>query len=81
MLGTAKPGIGVDEFRQLATAAVEGQYKVIASTAGALEGLLQEGWSLEAAAQRLGYHDASSVSRAARRWFGVTPGQWLADSK
>jgi AraC-like DNA-binding protein len=47
----------------------------------ALEGLLQQGWSLEAAAQRLGYHDASSVSRAARRWFGVTPGQWLADSK
>lgn len=47
----------------------------------ALEGLLQQGWSLEAAAQRLGYHDASSVSRAARRWFGVTPGQWLASGK
>jgi AraC-like DNA-binding protein len=47
----------------------------------ALEGLLQEGWSLETAAQRLGYHDASSVSRAARRWFGKTPGQWLASGQ
>ncbi|MES2951457.1 MAG: AraC family transcriptional regulator [Pseudomonadota bacterium] len=42
----------------------------------ALAALLQQGLSLEAAAQRLGYHDASSVSRAARRWFGMTPGQW-----
>ncbi len=33
----------------------------------ALATLLQQGMSLEAAAQRLGYHDASSVSRAARR--------------
>jgi AraC-like DNA-binding protein len=46
-----------------------------------LVGLLQEGLSLESAAQRLGYHDASSVSRAARRWFGMTPGQWRADGK
>lgn len=41
-----------------------------------LESLLQQGMSIEDAAQRMGYHDASSVSRAARRWFGVTPGQW-----
>jgi AraC-like DNA-binding protein len=47
----------------------------------ALEQLLAQGMSLDAAAQRLGYHDASSVSRAARRWFGTTPGQWRAGSK
>ncbi|QTN27429.1 AraC family transcriptional regulator [Rhodoferax sp. AJA081-3] len=47
----------------------------------ALAALLQQGLSLEAAAQRLGYHDASSVSRAAKRWFGKTPGQWRADAK
>ena len=41
-----------------------------------LGSLLQQGLSIEDAAQRMGYHDASSVSRAARRWFGVTPGQW-----
>ncbi|MFE2853710.1 AraC family transcriptional regulator [Streptomyces lavendulae] len=34
--------------------------------------------SLEEAARRLGYHDASSLTRAARRWFGTTPGQWRA---
>lgn len=43
-----------------------------------LAALLQQGLSLEAAAQQLGYHDASSISRAARRWFGITPGQWRA---
>jgi AraC-like DNA-binding protein len=42
----------------------------------ALQRLLKEGHSLEVVAQRLGYHDASSVSRAARRWFGVSPKQW-----
>lgn len=42
----------------------------------ALAVLLQQGLSLDEAAQRLGYHDASSLSRAARRWFGKTPGQW-----
>lgn len=42
----------------------------------ALAALLQQGLSLELAAQQLGYHDASSISRAARRWFGMTPGQW-----
>lgn len=41
----------------------------------ALSALLREGVSLEAAAQRLGYHDASSLSRAARRWFGKTAGR------
>lgn len=45
----------------------------------ALSALLQQGLSLEDAAQRLGYHDASSLSRAARRWFGKTPGQWRSD--
>ncbi len=45
----------------------------------ALAALLQQGLSLEAAAQRLGYHDASSVSRAAKRWFGKTPGQWRSE--
>lgn len=42
----------------------------------ALARLLKEGCSLEIAAQRLGYHDASSVSRAARRWFGESPKRW-----
>ncbi|HSX62743.1 MAG TPA: AraC family transcriptional regulator [Tahibacter sp.] len=42
----------------------------------ALKALLHEGVSLDEAARRLGYHDASSLSRAARRWFGTTPGQW-----
>ncbi|WP_331730205.1 AraC family transcriptional regulator (plasmid) [Kitasatospora sp. NBC_00070] len=41
-----------------------------------LVGLLSGRCSLETAARRLGYHDASSLSRAARRWFGTTPGQW-----
>lgn len=51
---------------------------VDATRRDALAALLQQGLSLEAAAQQLGYHDASSVSRAARRWFGMTPGQWRA---
>jgi len=37
--------------------------------------LLQQGLSLEDAARRMGYHDASSLSRAAKRWFGKTAGQ------
>lgn len=41
-----------------------------------LGALLEQGLSLDEAAQRMGYHDASSVSRAARRWFGMTAGQW-----
>jgi AraC-like DNA-binding protein len=40
--------------------------------------LMQQGVTLDDAAQKLGYHDASSLSRAARRWFGKTPGQWRA---
>lgn len=44
----------------------------------ALEELLAQGLTLEAAAQHLGYHDASSLSRAAKRWFGKTPGQQRA---
>lgn len=47
----------------------------------ALVVLLQQQVSLEEAAQRLGYHDASSLSRAARRWFGQTPGQWRSAVK
>ncbi len=43
----------------------------------ALERLLKEGHSLDLVAQRLGYHDASSVSRAARRWFGDAPKRWI----
>lgn len=35
--------------------------------------LRQQGLSLETIAQKLGYHDASSLSRAARRWFGKPP--------
>lgn len=42
----------------------------------ALQQLLREGVSLQEAARRMGYHDASSLSRAARRWFGKTPGEW-----
>ncbi|MES2319877.1 MAG: AraC family transcriptional regulator [Pseudomonadota bacterium] len=43
-----------------------------------LSRLLEEGCSLEDAAQRLGYHDASSLSRAARRWFGESPKRWIS---
>jgi AraC-like DNA-binding protein len=43
--------------------------------------LQTQGLSLEAAAQQMGYHDASSLSRAAKRWFGKTPGQWRMDTK
>jgi AraC-like DNA-binding protein len=46
-----------------------------------LAALLKQGATLEEAAQRLGYHDASSVSRAARRWFGKTPGRWLKEQR
>lgn len=42
----------------------------------ALETLLRQRVPLEEAARQLGYHDASSLSRAARRWFGRTAGQW-----
>ncbi|RYY80506.1 MAG: AraC family transcriptional regulator [Moraxellaceae bacterium] len=38
--------------------------------------LLQQDLSLEEVAQRLGYHDASSLSRAAKHWFGMTAGQY-----
>ncbi len=41
-----------------------------------LKVLLTQGLTLEQAAQRMGYHDASSLSRAAIRWFGKTAGQW-----
>lgn len=43
----------------------------------ALLRLLKEGHSLDVVAQKLGYHDASSVSRAARRWFGESPKRWI----
>lgn len=42
--------------------------------------LLQQELSLEEVAQRLGYHDASSLSRAAKRWFGMTAGQYRIGS-
>lgn len=42
----------------------------------ALKSLLRQGVSLDEAARRLGYHDASSLSRAAKRWFGKTAGEW-----
>jgi AraC-like DNA-binding protein len=45
----------------------------------ALITLLQQDLPLEQVAQRLGYHDASSLSRAARRRLSKTPGQWRAD--
>ncbi len=41
-----------------------------------LQALLQQGVSLAEAAQQLGYHDAASISRAARRWFGTSAGRW-----
>ena len=47
----------------------------------ALSELLQQGLSPDAAALRLGYHDASSLSRAAKRWFGKTAGQHRLDSR
>ena len=49
---------------------------VDAARQDALKALLRGGVSLEEAACQLGYHDASSLSRAARRWLGKTPGQW-----
>ncbi|MET1077474.1 MAG: AraC family transcriptional regulator [Pseudomonas sp.] len=52
---------------------------VDAARRSSLIALLQTGMALEEAAQQLGYHDASSLSRAARRWFGKTPGQWRQD--
>ncbi|WP_313917160.1 AraC family transcriptional regulator ligand-binding domain-containing protein [Tahibacter sp.] len=42
----------------------------------ALETLLRAGVSLDEAARQMGYHDASSLSRASRRWFGKTAGEW-----
>ena len=53
---------------------------VDAARQDALKALLREGASLEEAAQRMGYHDASSLSRAAKRWLGVAPGEWRAAS-
>jgi len=47
----------------------------------ALEALLAQGLTLEAAAQHLGYHDASSLSRAAKRWFGKTAGKVRSEAK
>ena len=47
----------------------------------ALVKLLRQGHSLAEAAQQLGYHDASSISRAARRWFGTSAGQWRSESE
>lgn len=44
-----------------------------------LQQLLRQGLTLDVAAQRMGYHDASSLSRAALRWFGKTAGQWRGD--
>ncbi len=49
---------------------------VDAARRSALQRLLSDGCSLDNAAQKLGYHDASSVSRAARRWFGESPKRW-----
>ncbi len=49
---------------------------VDAARRDALQTLLRNGASLDEAARRMGYHDASSLSRAARRWFGKTAGEW-----
>lgn len=38
--------------------------------------LRTSGASVELAAERLGYSDASSFRRSFHRWFGVKPGQW-----
>lgn len=46
-----------------------------------LQQLLREGVPLQEAARRMGYHDASSLSRAAKRWFGKTPGEWQRSSR
>ena len=42
----------------------------------ASEMLGASGTSVEAAAERLGYSDASSFRRSFHRWFGVNPGEW-----
>jgi AraC-like DNA-binding protein len=49
---------------------------VDAARRDALQALLRSGVSLDEAARQMGYHDASSLSRAARRWFGSTAGEW-----
>ncbi|MGW6262382.1 AraC family transcriptional regulator [Streptomyces sp. NPDC055085] len=64
--------------RQLKDDGITWQQLVDTARREQLVGLLDRGCSLEEAARRLGYHDASSLSRAARRWFGVTPGQLRA---
>lgn len=42
----------------------------------ASQGLRQEGWSIEQAAERVGYRHASSFTAAFRRRFGVAPSHW-----
>ena len=41
----------------------------------AAQRLILAGTGLDEAARQLGYHDASSLSRAVRRWFGTAPGK------
>ncbi|UXI65817.1 AraC family transcriptional regulator [Tahibacter amnicola] len=54
---------------------------VDAARQDALKALLRQGVSLDEAARQMGYHDASSLSRAARRWLGTAPGQWRESDK
>lgn len=62
--------------RQLREEGASWSALVDAARRDALKALLREGVSLDEAAQRMGYHDASSLSRAAKRWLGVAPGEW-----
>ncbi|MFD4369518.1 AraC family transcriptional regulator [Rhodococcus sp. NPDC058521] len=61
--------------RQLAAEDTSWSQVVDSARRNACTSLLTQGLPLDQIAQRLGYHDASSLSRAAKRWFGTTPGR------
>lgn len=61
--------------RQLAAEGTSWSRVVDSARRNTCAALLSQGLTLDKVALRLGYHDASSVSRAAKRWFGATPGQ------
>ncbi|MFA5940036.1 MAG: AraC family transcriptional regulator [Sinimarinibacterium sp.] len=67
--------------RQLAAEGRSWSQLVDTARRDALQSLVRKGLPLGEAAERMGYHDASSLSRAARRWFGMPPGKWARTRK
>ena len=67
--------------RQLAAEGTSWSQLVDAARRDALQSLVRKGLPLGEAAERMGYHDASSLSRAARRWFGMPPAKWARTRK